>query len=83
MQNNQQNHIGTFLYLTQIKVVLVTIISSTFYYRFLDSTPFEIIVVFTVSNLTTCTCMRKYRCTWNQSGMYGKLEVFMTKRHMG
>ena len=64
MKNNQQNHIGTFLYLTQIKAVLFAIISATSYYRFLDFTPFEIIMVFTVSNSTTCTRTRKYRCMW-------------------
>jgi len=37
-ENNQQNHIGTFLYLTQVKAV----ISATSYYQFLGSTPFEI-----------------------------------------
>jgi len=41
MKNNQQNHIGTFLYLTQVKVVLFTVISATSYYRFLGSTPME------------------------------------------
>jgi len=41
MENNQQNHIGTFMYMTQVKVVLFAIISATSYYRFLGSTPFE------------------------------------------
>ena len=30
------------MYLTQVKAVLVAIISATSYYRFLGSTPFEI-----------------------------------------
>ena len=42
MKNNQQNHIGMFMYLTQVKAVLFAIISATSYYRFLGSTPFEI-----------------------------------------
>ena len=42
MKNNQRNHIGTFLYLTQVKAVLFTVISATSYYQFLGSTPFEI-----------------------------------------
>ena len=42
MKNNQQNHIGMFLYLTQVKAVLFTVISATSYYWFLGSTPFEI-----------------------------------------
>jgi len=42
MKNNQQNHIGMFMYLTQIKAVLFAIISAISYYRFLGSTPFEI-----------------------------------------
>ena len=39
MKNNQQNRIGMFLYLTQ---VLFAVISATFCYWFLGSTPFEI-----------------------------------------
>ena len=42
MKNNQQNRTGTFLYLTQVKEVLFTIISATSYYWFLGSTPIEI-----------------------------------------
>ena len=42
MKNNQQNHIGAFMCLTQVKAVLFTVISATSYYRFLDSTPFKI-----------------------------------------
>ena len=42
MKNNQRNHIGTVIYLTQVKVVLFTVISATSYYLFLGSTPFEI-----------------------------------------
>ena len=42
MRNNQQNHIRTFLYLIQVKVVPFVIISATSYYQFLGSTPFEI-----------------------------------------
>jgi len=42
MTKNQQNHVGTFLYLRQIKVVLFVVISATSYYWFLGSTPFEI-----------------------------------------
>ena len=38
---NQHNHIGTFLYPIQVKVVLFTTISATSYYQFLGSTPFE------------------------------------------
>ena len=41
MKNNQQNHIGMFLYLIQVKAVLV-IISATSYHRFLGSTLFKI-----------------------------------------
>ena len=41
-KNNQQNHIGTFLYLTQVKAVLFAVIPATSYYRFLGSTPFKI-----------------------------------------
>jgi len=39
MKNNQKNHIGSFMYLTQVKVVLFSVTS---YYWFLGSTPFEI-----------------------------------------
>ena len=42
MKNNQQNLIGSFMYMTQVKVVLYAIISATSYYWFLGSTPFEI-----------------------------------------
>ena len=42
MKNNQRNHIGTFLYLTKVKVVLFTVISATSYYQFLGSTPLEL-----------------------------------------
>ena len=42
MKNNQQNHIGTFLYLIQAKAVLFAITSNTSYYHILGSTPFEI-----------------------------------------
>ena len=38
----KNNHIGSFLYLTQVKAVLFAVISATSYYRFLGSTPFEI-----------------------------------------
>jgi len=37
MKNNQQNHIGTFLYLTQVKAVLFNIISASSLYWFLSS----------------------------------------------
>ena len=33
LKNNQWNHIGTFMYLTQVKAVLFTIISATSYYQ--------------------------------------------------
>ena len=42
LKNNQQNHIGTFLYLTQVKAVLFIIISATSYCQFLSSGPFKI-----------------------------------------
>ena len=42
MKNNQRNHIGTFMYLTEVKAVLFTIFSATSCFRFLGSTPFEI-----------------------------------------
>jgi len=35
-------HIETFLDLIQVKAILFTVISDTFYYSFLGSTPFEI-----------------------------------------
>jgi len=41
-KNNQYNHIRTFLYLIQVQVVLYAVISATSYYRFFDSTSFEI-----------------------------------------
>ena len=41
-ENNQWNHVGTFMYLTQVEAALFTIISATSYYRFLGSTPFKI-----------------------------------------
>ena len=42
LNNNQQNHTGTFLYLIQVKAVLFAVTSNTSYYQFLGSTPFEI-----------------------------------------
>jgi len=39
MKSNQQNHIGMFLYLMQIKAALSANIFVTSYYRFLGSTP--------------------------------------------
>ena len=42
MKNNQRNHTGMFMFLTQVKAVLFAIISATSYYWFLGSTPFEI-----------------------------------------
>ena len=48
MKNNQQNHIGTFLYLIQVQAVLFTIISAASYYR-----PSKLRMVVTVS------CTRK------------------------
>jgi len=39
MRNNQENHNGMFLYLTQVKAVLFTVTS---YHWFLGSTPFDI-----------------------------------------
>jgi len=41
-ENNQQNHIGTFPYLIQVKAVLFTIISGTSYYQFFWLHYFEI-----------------------------------------
>ena len=41
-KKKQQNHTGTFLYLTQVKAVLFAVILATSYYWFLGSTPFEI-----------------------------------------
>ena len=62
-------------YLTQVKAVLFAVISTTSYYWFLGSAPFESHVVFTVSNLTMCT--QKYRHTRNRSGRSGN--VFITE----
>ena len=42
MKNNQRNHIGMFMYLTQVKAALFVVISATSYFKFLGSTPFEI-----------------------------------------
>ena len=39
MKYNQQNRIGMFMYLTQVKVVLFAVFSHTSYYQFLGSTP--------------------------------------------
>jgi len=63
-ENNQQNHIGTFLYLTQVKAVLFTVISATSYYQFLGSTPLEITCMWWLWSATLIhIIMRKYRCT--------------------
>jgi len=43
VKNDQRNHIGTFMYPTQVQVVLFPVISSTSYYQFLGPTPFEIV----------------------------------------
>ena len=74
-KNNQQNHIGTFLYLIQVKAILFVVISATSYYRFLGSTPFEITrgIIVSVGNSS-----RKYRCMWNQSGNDKELQVVVT-----
>jgi len=41
LNEKQQNYVGTFLYLIQVKAVLSAVISAT-YYWFLGSTTFEI-----------------------------------------
>jgi len=55
MKNNQWNHIGMFMHLTQVKAVLFAIISATSYYRFLAPPLSKSHVVFTVSKSTMCT----------------------------
>jgi len=51
-ENNQHNHIRTFLYLIQVQAVLYAVISATSYYQFRGSTPFEIARGVMVSNAT-------------------------------
>ena len=60
MKRNQHNHIGTFPYLIQVKVVLFAIISATSYYQFLGSTPFEFACSSYGQQLT--------HMKWNRSG---------------
>ena len=62
----------TFLYLTQVKAVLFSIISATSYCRFLGSTPSKI----AHGSYTQQLKYAKYRCLQNRSG-----NVFITKRH--
>jgi len=50
----QQNHTGTFLYLTQVKAVLFAVILATSYY-WLAPPLLKSHMVFTVSNSTMCT----------------------------
>ena len=59
-KKHQCNHIGTFLHLIQVKVVLFCVISATSYCCFLGSTPFKMVVL--VQQLKYA--MQKYRCTW-------------------
>jgi len=63
MKNNQQYHIGMFLYLM---VVLFAVISATFYYQFLGSTPFEISRGSYSQQCNSYSHSRKYRR--NRSG---------------
>ena len=74
MRSNQQNHIGMFLYLTQVKVVLFAVVSATSYYRFLGSTPFKIArgIYGQQPNYTCATIQAYTESIW-----------LITKRHAG
>jgi len=74
-KNNQQNHIGTFLCLIQVKAILFVVISATSCYQFLGSTPFEIArgIIVSVGNSS-----QKYRRMWNQSGNNNEVRVVFT-----
>jgi len=59
MKNNQQNHIGIFLHLTQVKAVLLLLFQLLPIIGFLALPLSKLHVVFTVSKSTTYT--QKYR----------------------
>jgi len=69
MKNNQQNHIGMFLYLIQVKAVLFTIISI-----FLGSTPFDI----ACGSYSQQLKYMKIQCTGVR-----RIDLAMTKRRTG
>ena len=70
MKNNQRNHTGMFMFLTQVKAVLFAIISATSYYWFLGSTPFEIALGITeLGGSTSCLAVREKLLCYMVLGM--------------